>query len=405
MSFIQVCAVVLTVYCSRFVDVPHLSSRRCSLHSRECDSPALWRSFCDRTGKLNETVDDSMESSNPYKLHYYKIPCVPTDFASITAALSRCPAGGTITLLPGVYEERLEIRRSIHIRAAFPEKGAAVAWYKGVNEPCIAVVEDDIRNVSVAARLSNVQLLHSTEGSDIWGGNCAVLVEGRKSRLSITSCCIQSESGRGLVAVNGSFLEVKSTVIHDCAATGLYLGDNDSTANVSGCNLIRNGGGSRRPLRSDADDSDEDDADRVPAGHSGMYVEAGRAFVEDCLVAGNSLTGLSIVRGGGVIISGCDVTENGSDPILVEDASELEASVQNRRPMGVQEGPIRNNYSSRADEISSLQNVIHSLIEFGGTVRATQFHHVVTSKLMSTEAHESCYRRLRMFGEKAQFHD
>lgn len=330
---------------------------------------------------------------NSYRSHYYKIPCVPTDFATITSAMSRCPYGGTITLLPGVYEERLDIRRSAHIRAAFPEKGAAVVWYKGVNEPCVAVMEDDIRNETVLAQISNVQLLHSTEGADIWGGNCAVMVEGKKSRLNLTSCCIQSESGRGVVAVNGSFLEVKSSVIHDCAATGLYLGDNDSIANVSGCNLVRNGGGSRRPLRTDVDDGDEDDSDRVPSGHSGMYIEAGRAMVENSLVAGNSLTGLSIVRGGGVIISGCDITENGSDPILVEDAFDGAAfRGLNRRPIGVEEGPVKNTCSSRARDVPSLQDVIHFLIDFGGTVRATQFAHVVSSKLMSTAAHESRYR-------------
>jgi len=364
--------------------------------SRECESATLWRIFCDRTGKLNEPVGDTVEAgeiANPYRSHYYKTPCVPADFASITSALSRCQSGGTITLLPGVYEERLEIRRSVHIRAAIPERGAAIVWYKGVNEPCIAVVEDDIGHLNVMAQLSNVQLLHSTEGSDIWGGNCAVMVEGRKSRLNLASCCIQSDSGRGVVAVNGSYLEVKSTVIHDCAATGLYLGDNDSIAKVSGCNLIRNGGGSRRPLRRDADGNDEDVLDRVPAGHSGMYVEAGRAFVENSLVAGNSLTGLSIVCGGGVIVSGCDITENGSDPILVEDFFDHDRTMsRNRRPIGVEEGLVKNNYSTRIRSAPSLQEVIHSLTDFGGTVRATQFEYVVTNKLMSTKSHESRYR-------------
>lgn len=337
---------------------------------------------------------ESVETANPYRLHYYKIPCVPTDFPNITTALSRCPSGETITLLPGVYEERLEIRKSVHIRAAFPEKGAAIAWYKGVNEPCVAVAEDDIRNEKVVAELSYLQLLHSTEGSDIWGGNCAVMVEGGKSRLNLTSCCIQSDSGRGVVAVNGSFLEVKSSVIHDCAATGLYLGDDDSFANVNGCNIIRNGGGSRRPPLNDAEDSDDDDLDRVPAGHSGMYVEAGRALVENSLVAGNSLTGLSIVRGGGVIISGCDVTENGSEPILVEDGMGLEppGPLQNRRPIGVEQGPVRNNYSSRSVDLPSLQDAMHCLVDFGGTIRKTPFHHVVVNKVMPTEAHERRYK-------------
>ena len=347
-------------------------------------------------------MNDGRKAVNPSREHYYKNPCVPADFASITAAVGPCPLGGSITLLPGVYEEHVVIRKSVHIRAAFPEKGAAIVWYKGANVPCVAVAEDDIHNRNVVAQLSHVQLLHSTDGSDIWGGNCAVMVEGRKSRLNLNSCCIQSDSGRGVVAVEGSFVEVRNSVIHDCAATGLYLGDVDSIANVSGCNVIRNGGGSRREIQRN-DGILEDSTERVPAGHSGMYVEAGRAFVENSLVAGNSLTGLSIVRGGGVIISGCDVTENGSDPILVEDAFEFDRSARrHRRPIGVEEGPARNNYSSRADNVSSLQGMIPPApsmhagnkfrIEFGGTVRATPFDHVVFNKLMSMEAHESRYR-------------
>jgi hypothetical protein len=140
-------------------------------------------------------------------------------------------------------------------------------------------------------------------------------------------------------------------------------------------------------LPTDEDGNEEDDLDRVPAGHSGMYVEAGRAFVEDSLVAGNFLTGLSIVRGGGVIVSGCDITENGSDAILVEDAVEHDPTLlRNRRPIGIEEGPARNNYSSRTHSGASLQDVVHSLVDFGGTVRATQFMHVVTNKLMTTVA-------------------
>jgi hypothetical protein len=51
-----------------------------------------------------------------------------------------------------------------------------------------------------------------------------------------------------------------------------------------------------------------------------MYVEAGIVMVENSLMAGNSLTGLSIIQGDVICITGCNVTENGSNPIIVEDA-------------------------------------------------------------------------------------
>ena len=129
-------------------------------------------------------------------------------------------------------------------------------------------------------------------------------------------------------------------MIHDCAATGLYVGDIGSQAYIYKCNIIRNGDGSRRisgserryrdlsgdvELEEDGDsyeDHDEEDVtmndenaenfddqfdesaifnnfippallyESVPPGHSGMYVETGTAIIEDSLLAANSLTGL-----------------------------------------------------------------------------------------------------------------
>ena len=107
---------------------------------------------------------------------------------------------------------------------------------------------------------------------------------------------------------------MKETIVHDCAATGLYIGDSGSSADIQKCNIIRNGGGShpvvrRRGLVSGAlsgrhsqgdstydsgssgdesfgvllNDFDIDLADMgafadiiVPPGHSGMYVETGK---------------------------------------------------------------------------------------------------------------------------------
>ena len=132
------------------------------------------------------------------------------------------------------------------------------------------------------------------------------------------------------VVTNGAKLVMRNSVIHDCAATGLYIGDVGSQGVIQSCNIIRNGGGSRRPARSriesiddgifsfdgnneeDGDGSrSEDDLfeqdpmiienlgrpaalnyDVVPPGHSGMYVETGNAIIENALIAGNSLTGL-----------------------------------------------------------------------------------------------------------------
>ena len=63
--------------------------------------------------------------------------------------------------------------------------------------------------------------------------------------------------------------------------------------------------------------------DVVPPGHSGMYLETSTAAVRDCLLMNNSLTGLSVVRGGQIKLSNSDIVGNGSDPITIEDAHDV----------------------------------------------------------------------------------
>jgi hypothetical protein len=52
-----------------------------------------------------------------------------------------------------------------------------------------------------------------------------------------------------------------------------------------------------------------------------LYVEAAEAEIRNILLAGNCLTGLSVVRHGMVHISGSDITGNGQEPIVVFDES------------------------------------------------------------------------------------
>lgn len=74
-----------------------------------------------------------------------------------------------------------------------------------------------------------------------------------------------------------------------------------------------------------------DQIEVVPAGHSGVYIESAMAWIEDTLIAGNSLTGVSVVRSGLVNLSGSDVTGNGcgyEEQIMVEDLHDVRENVQ-----------------------------------------------------------------------------
>jgi hypothetical protein len=104
-------------------------------------------------------------------------------------------------------------------------------------------------------------------------------------------------------------------------------------------------------------------------------------WVDDSLLAGNCLTGLSVVRGGFVSLSGSDVTENGQQaapPILIEDAHDVRNTtrMQQQGPVsirgGVVEGPMKNNYTSlqlvdAANDDSKDHIINGGILRDGGT--------------------------------------
>ena len=101
-------------------------------------------------------------------------------------------------------------------------------------------------------------------------------------------------------------------------------------------------------------------------------------WIDDSLLAGNCLTGLSVVRGGFVSLSGSDVTENGQQvaapPVLIEDAHDDRATnirMQQGGPVsirgGVVEGPVKNNYTSR--QAVDVTDVSKGCVINGGILR------------------------------------
>jgi len=250
----------------------------------------------------------ALANDNLYRLFYFRNPCVPLDFDTINEALKHCPQTklstttttlqqhsstthdsiifsetATVVLMPGIYDERVDISgepwsvgqatfdKSIVIRASFPSIGATIRSptqhsYDDdadvLDQPCISISTRDDETVEgvqkgISVRLSHLQILHSTPGvsrclcwrhalsltgslipshillpiltitkqANIWGGNTAINIEGPRARVIIDSCVLQSDSGRGLVVTTQAVCELYQTSIINCAATGFYLGD------------------------------------------------------------------------------------------------------------------------------------------------------------------------------------
>jgi len=154
---------------------------------------------------------------------------VPIDFNSINIALQHCPRTkvdpypiedetsfysdeGSVVLMPGTYQERVVINgdtyvegqslQSVTLRAAFPEIGAALVHYQRIhgdeetkNQSAISVTtrseSDNLEEKGIFVKLSYLQILHSTPGADIWGGNTAILIDGLGVQVVIDSCKIR----------------------------------------------------------------------------------------------------------------------------------------------------------------------------------------------------------------------
>jgi hypothetical protein len=94
---------------------------------------------------------------------------------------------------------------------------------------------------------------------------------------------VTSASGRGIVNIDGGQLSIRNCYIHDCAATGIYVGGPGSRAEIEQTDVIRNGHGNTTNRRG------------IARGHSGVYLEQGHASILDCTISQNSLTGISAV--------------------------------------------------------------------------------------------------------------
>jgi len=178
------------------------------------------------------------------------------------------------------------------------------------NEPLIRVQEGTFR-------LCQVDLVHSCHGTDIWNGNAALQVQPTLDQnhnavravlpdlpptAIIEDADIMSFSGRGIVSIDGGKSTIRNCFIHDCAATGIYIGGQGSSASIDHTDIVHNGHGNRRSRRG------------IGRGHSGVYLEQGILSLTNCNVSQNSLTGISAVshHNASILVEDSDLQGNGT---------------------------------------------------------------------------------------------
>lgn len=191
-----------------------------------------------------------------------------------------------------------------------PERAEIILQTQKANEPMIRVKQGTFC-------LNKVNLVHNCTGNDIWNGNAAIQVQpvlasngspvlpsqpNMAPNAVVSNCDIKSVSGRGVVAIDGGKTHITNCYVHDCAATGIYVGGAGSSAFVEQTDVILNGNGNETARRG------------IARGHSGVYLEQGSAVMRDCNISSNSLTGISAVSSDNcsLLIENSDLIGNGS---------------------------------------------------------------------------------------------
>ncbi len=189
-------------------------------------------------------------------------------------------------------------------------RASLISRTRRLNEPLVRVRQGTVK-------LVNLNLTHITNGVDIWNGNAAIQIQppiGPDDTPFVSApqpCAILehvdvcSKSGRGIVTIDGGSTRIQSSYIHDCAATGIYVGGAGSSAVIHQTDVLRNGNGNRMARRG------------VQRGHSGIYLEQGQAVIRDCNVSQNSLTGISAVSLENAVLdlSESDLVANGAQQL------------------------------------------------------------------------------------------
>ena len=165
--------------------------------------------------------------------------------------------------------------------------------------------------------------------------------------MLLDSIEVLSDSGRGIVNVDGGFSSIKNCYVHDCAATGIYVGGSGTRAIIERTDVIRNGNGTRNRRG-------------IGHGHSGVYLEQGTAVIRDCNISLNSLSGISAVfsqHNTSLNLEQSDLVANGAGRLEMPRGAPLGLTMRNNRLAAV------GFTSSRSGLVHEPNHAVHEEVE------------------------------------------
>ena len=264
-------------------------------------------------------------------------PCVPVDYSNITEAVaaiapistnnqsikrgSNLPSR-TIWLRPQEHRlgeslilQAVEANLTVETMMTTNKKrrqplASLLLQTRRRNKPLIHITAGHVT-------LRKVRLGHYCGGFNLWNGNAAVQIQplvdpNRPQELTpevLPSATLQeveviSHSGRGVVINDGGNVAIAHSYIHDCAATGIYVGSHECQLTLEHSDLIANGHGNQLAASVRASG--------VSRGHSGFYLENGHATLHEVNISNNSSCGISVSSAESrLMLDHSDVVANG----------------------------------------------------------------------------------------------
>ncbi|CAJ1930839.1 unnamed protein product [Cylindrotheca closterium] len=245
----------------------------------------------------------------------------------------------------------------------FPERSSEFGMVLGKNRAVLTLRCKKHNQPLVKVRrgscvLRNLELRHITYGLDIWNGNAAVQIQPPLSpdeqpipvapmpTAVLDHVDVTSESGRGVVNIDGGDLSIRNCYIHDCAATGVYVGAAASKLTIQNTDVVRNGNGNRQHRRG------------IARGHSGIYLEQGLAEINNSSISQNCLTGISAVSPSNAILhlSESELVSNGSTQLEMPDIGTLAQRNSSTRDVHLSNVDSPRLRSALVEEVDSMMS-------------------------------------------------
>ncbi len=182
------------------------------------------------------------------------------EYASIQAAIEAAPAGATIRVGPGVYEENLRVRKPLILEGAGWSQTTIAAPHREMTAALGEAMEGFDRQYRAARTeqekkalaeafldkyLPPALLVQDARGVQIRGLKITAsdpapdspqpaewLAVLRRSQVQITDCAVVGSPSGGLSVVDGSDVEIRRCLVAAVWDTGITVGEREAGANV-----------------------------------------------------------------------------------------------------------------------------------------------------------------------------